>query len=177
VEKDEEFVRTLASLGAAVEGLIKQNNAIDIYEEYFAGIATDHSAEPPSAATVTVFRDPHSCPGARRATSCVAWHPDGCSKAVVSYSVIGFQRQPPGMPLSSCVFDVASPNAPETELLGVSQLVVARYNLKDPNLIGAGQYNGQFAVFDTRKGPAPVDATPVDVSHRWAFGGTRARSC
>ena len=36
-EKDEEFVRTLAALGAAVEGLIKQNNAIDIYEEYFAG--------------------------------------------------------------------------------------------------------------------------------------------
>lgn len=37
VEKDEEFVRTLAALGSAVEGLIKQNNAVDIYEEYFAG--------------------------------------------------------------------------------------------------------------------------------------------
>ena len=37
MEKDEEFIRTLASLGAAMEGLIKQNNAIDIYEEYFVG--------------------------------------------------------------------------------------------------------------------------------------------
>lgn len=37
VEKDEEFIRTLASLGAAAESIIKQNNAVDIYEEYFAG--------------------------------------------------------------------------------------------------------------------------------------------
>lgn len=37
-EKDEEFVRALAALGATAEALIKQNNALDIYEEYFAGV-------------------------------------------------------------------------------------------------------------------------------------------
>ncbi|KIY91839.1 Dynein, intermediate chain, flagellar outer arm [Monoraphidium neglectum] len=90
VEKDEEFVRTLAALGAAVEGLIKQNNSVDIYEEYFADYAADHSAEPPTAATVTVFRDPKAGPGApRRAASCVSWHPDGAAKAVVAYSILG----------------------------------------------------------------------------------------
>lgn len=132
-----------------------------------AGYAADHSAEPPSAATVTVFKDPRPRP--RRAANCVHWHPDAAAgKAVVCYSVLGFQQQPPGMALGSCVFDVASPNAPDCELLGVSQLVVAKYNYKDSNLIGAGQYNGQFAVFDTRKGPAPVETTPIDISHRRA---------
>ena len=35
-------------------------------------------------------------------------------------------------------------------------------------MLGAGQYNGQFAVFDTRQGAAPVDATPIEHSHRCA---------
>lgn len=37
VEKDEDYIRTVVRLGGMVEQLIKQNNAIDIYEEYFAG--------------------------------------------------------------------------------------------------------------------------------------------
>lgn len=132
------------------------------------GYAADHSAEAPSAATITVFRDPtHTSPGGpRRAANCISWHPDGASKAAVAYSILGFQQQPAGMALSSYVFDVSSPNAPECELTGLSQLVSARYNLKDPNLVGGGQYNGQFSVFDTRKGAAPVESTPIDISHR-----------
>ena len=58
IEKDEEYVATIAALGAEVEDLIKQNNAIDIYEEYFAGSQADHSSEQPYAKTLTVFRDP-----------------------------------------------------------------------------------------------------------------------
>jgi len=39
-----------------MEHCIKQNNAIDIYEEYFAEIDIDTSGEPPSAKTINVFR-------------------------------------------------------------------------------------------------------------------------
>ena len=38
-------------------------------------------------------------------------------------------------------------------------------------VLGAGQYNGQFAIFDVRQGAAPVDATPVERSHRCACFG------
>ena len=41
-----------------MEHCIKQNNAIDIYEEYFAEIDIDTSGEPPSAKTINVFRLP-----------------------------------------------------------------------------------------------------------------------
>ena len=42
-----------------------------------------------------------------------------------------------------------------------------RFNLKDHNLIGAGQYNGQFSLYDMRKGGSgPAETTPVDISHR-----------
>ena len=37
VEKDEDYIKQVVRLGAVVEELVKQNNAIDIYETYFEG--------------------------------------------------------------------------------------------------------------------------------------------
>lgn len=85
---------------------------------------------------------------------------------------VGFGAVHAGMPLSSYVWDLSDPNKPEAELLGPSQLVCAKFNVKDANLVGAGQYNGQFAFFDTRKGTAPAGATPMDVCHRSAQTAT-----
>lgn len=163
VEKDEDYIRTVSVLGAAIEQLVMQNNAIDIYQEYFQGIAADHSTEVPNAKTITCFKDPHKI---KRSASYINWHPDGLSKCVIAYSIMAFQQQPAGMPTSSYVWDVSNPNTPEAELQGPSQLVCARFNVKDPNLVGAGQYNGQYTYFDTRKGPTPVQATPMDICHR-----------
>lgn len=41
--------------------------------------------------------------------------------------------------------------------------------MKDNNLIGAGQYNGQFCCFDVRKGGTCVEASPIEASHRDAI--------
>lgn len=35
VEKDEDYIRTVVYLGSVMENLVRQNNAIDIYEEFF----------------------------------------------------------------------------------------------------------------------------------------------
>jgi dynein intermediate chain 2 len=97
IEKDEDYIKTVVQLGAAVEGLVKQNNALDIYEEYFAGIDVQHSSEAPSACTLTVLKDPTtSSSGVHRPVSCINWLQDGGSKVVVSYSILGFQQQPAG---------------------------------------------------------------------------------
>lgn len=39
-----------------MEHCIKQNNAVDIYEEYFAEAEIDSSSQSPFAKTVNVFR-------------------------------------------------------------------------------------------------------------------------
>ena len=57
-----------------MEHLIRQNNAIDIYEEYFSSAVADHSSEQPYARTLTVFRDPSPL---KRSASYISWHPDG----------------------------------------------------------------------------------------------------
>ena len=43
----------------------------------------------------------------------------------------------------------------------------ASVSLQDTSLVGAGQYNGQFVYFDVRKGSTPVEASPIERSHRW----------
>lgn len=58
VEKDEDYISTVTMLGGEVEELVKQNNAVDIYQEYFTHVTTDHSAEVPNVKTITVFKDP-----------------------------------------------------------------------------------------------------------------------
>eukprot|EP00947_MAST-08B_sp_MAST-8B-sp1_P000862 g862.t1 len=95
VEKDEDFRTTVKCLGPVVDKCVRQNNTIDIYEEYFEGAMVDHSSEPPSAKTLAVFRDPS--PIKRTATS-IDWHPDmqgggggSTGRIAVSYSILNFQ--------------------------------------------------------------------------------------
>ena len=56
VEKDDEYVRTIKSLSEVMEHCIKQNNAIDIYEEYFTHEVEDIVVEAPTAKTLNVYR-------------------------------------------------------------------------------------------------------------------------
>ncbi|GMH43207.1 hypothetical protein BSKO_11129 [Bryopsis sp. KO-2023] len=163
VEKDEDYIKTVVYLGSVMENLVKQNNAIDIYEEFFQDLSEDHSAEVPFAKTLTVFKDPSNI---KRGATYLNWHPDGSRKVAVAYSIMDFQQQPAGMSLSSFIWDVNNPNTPDFEMLPPSQLCCTKFNLKDPNLVGAGQYNGQFTYFDVRKGNNPVDASPIEHSHR-----------
>lgn len=140
-----------------VETLIKQNNAIDIYEEYFAGAQADHSSEQPYARTLTVFRDPSPV---KRSASYISWYPEGAPairagiccrwlrlvraaasgarKVAVAYSIMHFQKQPEGMPCSSYIWDVNNPNTPDFELHAASQLCCVNYNPKDPSVISGG---------------------------------------
>ena len=88
------------------------------------------------------------------------------NQVAVAYSTLEFQQQPDNSPMSSYIWDVSNPNTPDFELTPQSQLTSINFNLKDTSLVGAGQYNGQFAYFDMRKGSMPVEASPIEHSHR-----------
>ena len=138
VEKDEEYKATVKGLGPILEDCIKQNNTIDIYEEYFEGCVVDHSSEPPSAKGMAVFRDPNVVK--RQATS-INWHPDS-NKLVVTYSVLNFQdpRTAGGaMSASSYIWDIFNPNSPEYELVPPSPLCCMQFNPKQAGAILAAR--------------------------------------
>eukprot|EP00793_Prasinoderma_coloniale_P004648 PRCOL_00000409-RA len=162
IEKDEDYVTSIGKLGAGVEAYIRQNNAVDIYEEYFSGDVVDHSSEQPYAKTMTIFRDPSPI---QRSAQYISWYPDGARKVAVAYSIMQFQGQPEGMNTSSYIWDVSNPITPDQELKAPSQLCSINYNPKDPNVLLGGMYNGQMAFWDTRKGASAVDASPIEKSH------------
>lgn len=88
--KDSEFQAQVKSLGPIVEQAVKQNNTINIYEEYFSGRLPDHSSEAPYAKGLAKFRDP-APEGLKRSACQVCWHPEGPTKLAVAYSVLNFQ--------------------------------------------------------------------------------------
>lgn len=163
-EKAPEFVQQVTSAGGLIEHAIKQNNAIDIYEDYFDEESENVSTmEPPSIKNISVFRDPQEL---KRSATCMSWYPDQATKLAVAYSILEFQKAPEGMSTDSYIWNMERPNAPETTLSPSSPLVSIEYNMKDGHVLLGGQYNGQIAVWDTRKGSRPVEVSPIEKSHR-----------
>ncbi|KAM6119103.1 kinesin-like protein KIF19 [Phoenicopterus ruber ruber] len=164
VEKDENYVNTIMHLGTLMEHCVKQNNAINIYEEYFGEEEmVEVEDEPPSAKTINVIRDPNIT---KRTATRLSWHPDTCKKLAVAYSSLEFQQSVKDMSFDSYIWDLENPNKPELVLKPSSPLVSLEYNPKDSHVLVGGCYNGQMAYWDTRKGGLPVEVSTVEVSHR-----------
>ncbi|NWS61260.1 DNAI2 protein, partial [Chunga burmeisteri] len=177
VEKDENYINTIVHLGTLMEHCVKQNNAIDIYEEYFGEEEmAEVEDEPPSAKTINIIskltsffdvlllkRDPNVT---KRTATHLSWHPDTCKKLAVAYSSLEFQQNMKDMSFDSYIWDLENPNKPELVLKPSSPLVSLEYNPKDSHVLVGGCYNGQMAYWDTRKGGLPVEVSSVDVSHR-----------
>eukprot|EP00158_Paraphelidium_tribonemae_P004535 Partr_v1_DN26809_c0_g1_i1_m40168 putative Dynein, axonemal, intermediate chain 2 len=164
VEKDEEYIRVVKSLCDTVQTYIQQNNAVDIYEEYFTGIGEDAiTIDTPSSRTLNVFRDPNSV---KRPASFLSWHPDGGKKLAIAYSNLDFQKPSPNSSFESYIWDVEYPNAPDQKIIPPAPLVCLKYNLKDQHALIGGMTNGLVGVWDVRKGPYPVDTSIIDKSHK-----------
>ncbi|XP_046709967.1 dynein axonemal intermediate chain 2 [Silurus meridionalis] len=164
IEKDENYVNTLIQLGSYMENCIRQNNAIDIYQEYFEDEEImEETDDHPSAKTINVFRDPNEV---KRTATCLSWHPDGNRKLAVAYSSLEFQKYSKDICYDSYIWDIENPNKPELTLKPVSPLVSLEYNPKDSHILVGGSYNGQIAYWDTRKGSQPVEMSATENSHR-----------
>lgn len=118
-----------------MEHYLKQNNAIDIYKNYFSGSSsTKVVEEPPSAKTLTILRsalqiinlitfcakiatyihtpvwhynhrDPNEL---KRAVTNISWYPDGAHRLAAAYSMLEFQKSPTGMPLESYIWEIGN---------------------------------------------------------------------
>ncbi|KAG4098935.1 WD40-repeat-containing domain protein [Neocallimastix lanati (nom. inval.)] len=164
IEKDEEYIKVIKNLGDSMEQCIKQNNAIDIYEEYFKEEIESEPpvVEPPSIKTYNVYRDPNAI---KRAATCVSWYPDDNHKIAVAYSILQFQKMPYNMCLDSYIWDIENPNVIDQTITPSSPLVTLKYNPKDPHILIGGSYNGLVSYWDLRKGQYPVDTSLIEKSH------------
>ncbi|XP_056361522.1 dynein axonemal intermediate chain 2 [Oenanthe melanoleuca] len=165
VEREEVYTKTIQRLGSLMEHYIRQNNTIDIYEEYFEEEEEEEEEEePPSYKTINVLRDPNQ---PKRMATRLSWHPDGNKSVAVAYCSMEFQDNiRKGMCIDSYIWDLEKPYSPEMTLKPSSPVVTLEYNSKDWHHVLGGCYNGQIVYWDTRKGVLPVEMTPVEFSHR-----------
>uniref|UniRef100_H3BDV5 Dynein axonemal intermediate chain 2 n=1 Tax=Latimeria chalumnae TaxID=7897 RepID=H3BDV5_LATCH len=165
VEKDENYVNIVMQLGSLMDHCIKQNNAINIYEEYFEEdeAAVEISEEPPSAKTINVFRTPDQV---KKKSSSQKWLDRSPPKMKVTWSLYTYSDPVDCLAKNLLYFIVESPNKPEMTIKPVSPLVCLEYNPKDTHVLVGGCYNGQIAYWDTRKGSQCVELSVIEHGHR-----------
>lgn len=147
------FVPCLDTMTRNIKEIIRENNQIDMYEEYFEGEEVEHSVEKLSVKTLMLFKDPAD--KVKRSISKISWHPDGPKELAAAYSVMRFQKQPTDMPLESYIWDLNNPNTPKSSITPNSPIVTLAYNHRDPNTIGFGCYNGTVGCWDPRDRKTP----------------------
>ena len=86
-----------------MEHVIKQNNAIDIYELYFNEVINEQIEDVPSAKTINVFRDPNVN---KRTANHISWYIDGPKKIAASYCNLEFQKSRLDTSVDSYIWDV-----------------------------------------------------------------------
>lgn len=162
IKSDTEYQSAFVNLIKTAETAISQNNTIDVYEDYFKEDEFEFEHEPPSCKTIGVFKDPNDV---KRSANKICWHPDDPNKMAISYSILQFQQMPDKMPMSSYIWDVNQPNAPDAEMTAQSPLTCCVYNPRSSDHILGGMYNGLLGFWDLRKGSSPVAQTDVKDSH------------
>lgn len=161
IEKDENYVRTILKLGETMEQYIMENNALDIYEEYFCDEPEED--EEVSAKILNVFRDYNI---EQRAVFDISFSSEGSPRLAVAYSVKEFQNATINLCKDSYVWDIDNINQPWCILKTNSFLSCVEYCPRDANSVAGGCNSGQVVLWDARKGGMPEKMTAFSNSHR-----------
>jgi len=153
------FTPAVQTMCKKITDTIRQNNEIDLFEEYFAGEQPEHLSENISTKTLMIFKDPNEI---KRSATSITWHPDPTELRVgVTYAMLRFQQMPHDMPRESYIWNLNNPNFPEKTLLAPSPLCSMAFNHKNSDIVVGGSYNGSLSFFDLKKGNASGVITPV----------------
>lgn len=161
IEKDEGFNHTMMQLFKNMENCILQNNAVNIYQQYFSDVEPTPLVERSSARTVNVYQD-QSVP--TRPITNISWSPDNQTKLAITHCNMQFQSYVARETPFSYIWEVENPNRPLVTLKPQHPIVCLEYNPKDSHGLVSGHINGQVAVWDIRKSREPVELSLIENS-------------
>ncbi|XP_015587491.1 dynein intermediate chain 3, ciliary isoform X2 [Cephus cinctus] len=162
IEKDELYIHTMLQLLPPMEHYILQNNACNIYEQYFHDTEPAPLVQRTFSRTVNVYRD---ILPVKRPITHISWSPDQGTRFAVSYCNTDFKKSSNSNP-DSYIWDVENPNNPFMILKPFCPVLTMEYNSKDSNALVSGLMTGQVASWDIRRGCEPVEVSLVENSHR-----------
>ena len=73
LEKDEDFLLKTRHLVRETERFVRQNNCIDIFEDYFEAADPATDLQPATVSSVAVYKDPLETAGGHRSINKVCW--------------------------------------------------------------------------------------------------------
>ena len=91
----DKFLPSLMKMCNHITDIIRENNQIDMFEEYFDQGEPEHNIEKLNVKTLMLFKDPSEV--CKRSVSRISWHPDGPQSLAAAYSIMRFQKQPSNM--------------------------------------------------------------------------------
>lgn len=148
LSKDITYREASKDLTRIAERCIKQNNEIDLFEEYFAAESAEAMADDIYTKTLMIFKDPNQV---KRAVTKFDWKVDGNDfRLAVAYAQLRFQQEPPNMPKNSYIWNIDNPNTPEYTIVPNSPLCALQWHHKIQDCLATGSYNGSVAIFDLR---------------------------
>ncbi|CAH0723375.1 unnamed protein product, partial [Brenthis ino] len=161
-ERDESYVQAILNSYKKINHLIKQNNAIEMYNMYFKEMKSEKPVEKCLMRKTNVFSDIE-----KRPVASISWTHEDNSKLVVAYcnknySVTGKVDKS----LSCSIWDIENPNDIFADILPPSacwQIVCSSAN---PNIIIGGLADGRVCIFDIRTRKEPIALSPTHLAHR-----------
>ena len=132
IEREDNYGPAVKQLCDAMEHCVLQNNAIDIYQQYFKNveIPSEDETKASSLKVYSIFRDPNTN---TRPVNQVSWHPDGPERLLVAHCPQEFQCNMEGISTDSYIWKTEDISAPEMILRPWSPALCLKYNPKDAN--------------------------------------------
>ncbi|XP_077262113.1 dynein intermediate chain 3, ciliary-like isoform X1 [Temnothorax americanus] len=163
VVKDEYWAPKMKSLIDPMECCVLQNNAINIYENYFDDMEPTALVLPRSIRTSNMYVDPQPIV---RPINHLSWSPGAQNRLAAAYSFMEFEMKSSNVNSSSYIWDIENPNTPVICLRSSSPLIIVEFNPRDPSMLISGLMSGQVCNWDIRIGNGPVQMSHRQFSHR-----------
>ncbi|KAG6445312.1 dynein intermediate chain 3, ciliary-like [Manduca sexta] len=161
VMHDDNYIHTVLSLAPIMEHYVDQNNAIEMYQNYFDDMTPQKPVEKYSVRVTNIFRDV-----LHRSINCIQWTNEKKPKLVVAYAD-KYSPESDILKSNDCyIWDINRQMSPLQEL----NLDQACWQLAcspvDPEVVIAGLENGTVNIFDIRESANAVSSSSVYNSHR-----------
>ena len=163
LEMDTEYNTILLSLAYKCLRCIKQNNSINMYQEYFINDNIQHNPEPPTAKTISILKDLYKD---GRPVSRVVWHPENENKIATLYASLKFQNMNENTPKDSYIWNINNPNKPIFIIKPTSHIISLGFNKKNPDQFICGEYNGLVQLWDIKKSNKPIESSKIEKTHK-----------
>ena len=154
IEKDEFFIESVLNLSLSSERKVRQNNAIDIYSQYFE-YEDDRTVErEDSMKSVAVYQDPERRHNGQvpRPVSMISWADGSLSeeKIAISYASPEFLGYLDIKCQDGFIFNVSNPTKHCHRLTSSSCITSLQFNPKDEFQVAGGCHGGSVCWWDTR---------------------------